>query len=438
MKKMSSFCDKVLGIIVLNAFLFAFSPVTEAQLLPEGYWHNKERILRYTPDGEDFVIINGDGKFNRALYGTNTGFRVETGDLPEFGLYLPGMGGNMQLGIIRDEDSKWLNDAQYIKSVYRPGARIYEISDPFAGQLRLTVLAMGNAEGMIIRVETQQLSTGTELFWIYGGASTERFSREGDLGADPPDCFALKPDACRNNKFSIVRNTFDLSCGSNGAVTLTGTFPEDSRLKLGSPYAVTTPLDVWLSQEGLAPVLAGRCRMESGETYYLAIQNKSSKSTMPYAELHDSFEQAEAARQQIAGTLKIHTPDPYFNTLGGALSIAADGIWEPESWLHGAIGWRMRLNGWRAAYTGDIMGWHDRARGHFNGYAASQTVNVDPVIPHPAQDKQLHLARAEKTWGTPMYSNGYICRNPYQTGVMHHYDMNLCYIDELLWHFNWT
>ena len=21
---------------------------------------------------------------------------------------------------------------------------------------------------------------------------------------------------------------------------------------------------------------------------------------------------------------------------------------------------------------------------------------------------------------------------------MHHYDMNLCYIDELLWHFNWT
>ena len=37
-----------------------------------------------------------------------------------------------------------------------------------------------------------------------------------------------------------------------------------------------------------------------------------------------------------------------------------------------------------------------------------------------------------------MYSNGYITRNPNQKKLMHHYDMNLCYIDELLWHFNWT
>ena len=35
---------------------------------------NKERELRYTPEGEDFVVINGNEKFNRALYGTHTGF----------------------------------------------------------------------------------------------------------------------------------------------------------------------------------------------------------------------------------------------------------------------------------------------------------------------------------------------------------------------------
>ncbi|MDE6653235.1 MAG: DUF4450 domain-containing protein, partial [Muribaculaceae bacterium] len=48
------------------------------------------------------------------------------------------------------------------------------------------------------------------------------------------------------------------------------------------------------------------------------------------------------------------------------------------------------------------------------------------------------LARARKEWGAQMYSNGYICRNPQKNNVMHHYDMNLCYIDELLWHLQWT
>ena len=62
---------------------------------------------------------------------------------------------------------------------------------------------------------------------------------------------------------------------------------------------------------------------------------------------------------------------------------------------------------------------------------------VEPVIPHPSQDPKMNLARAEKKWGTQMYSNGYICRNPERNDQMHHYDMNLNYIDELLWHFQY-
>jgi hypothetical protein len=49
----------------------------------------------------------------------------------------------------------------------------------------------------------------------------------------------------------------------------------------------------------------------------------------------------------------------------------------------------------------------------------------------------MQMARAEKRWGTQMYSNGYICRNPERNDQMHHYDMNLNYIDELLWHFQY-
>jgi hypothetical protein len=46
-----------------------------------------ERKIHYAPEGNSFVLKNGIRKFNRALYGTNTGFRVEAGDLPEFALY---------------------------------------------------------------------------------------------------------------------------------------------------------------------------------------------------------------------------------------------------------------------------------------------------------------------------------------------------------------
>ena len=125
-----------------------------------------------------------------------------------------------------------------------------------------------------------------------------------------------------------------------------------------------------------------------------------------------TYQQAEKQRADIASLIKIETPDAYFNTLGGALAIAADGIWDGKVWLHGAIGWRMPLSGWRAAYTGDVLGWHDRARTHFNAYAASQVTDVPNTISHPAQDSALNLARSVKKWGTPHYSNWYICRNP--------------------------
>ena len=77
----------------------------------KGLWHSKEREIHYRPEGEDFVLVNGRRRFNRALYGGNTAFRAEAGDLPEFALYLPGMGGNMKFGLIRKGKSKWLIDA---------------------------------------------------------------------------------------------------------------------------------------------------------------------------------------------------------------------------------------------------------------------------------------------------------------------------------------
>jgi len=46
-----------------------------------------KRMIHYKPDGKDFLLVNGNKRFNRALYGGNTAFRVDAGaatvlDLP--------------------------------------------------------------------------------------------------------------------------------------------------------------------------------------------------------------------------------------------------------------------------------------------------------------------------------------------------------------------
>src|SRR6187551_2731268 len=122
-------------------------------------WHDKERTVRYHPEGTDFIIENGDRRFTRALYGTNTAFRVEAGDLPEFALYLPGMGGNLKFGLLADGQSKWLIKAENIVARYRPGMMLYDITDPLlgAGRLHLEVLALTEAEGVVVKARFENV-----------------------------------------------------------------------------------------------------------------------------------------------------------------------------------------------------------------------------------------------------------------------------------------
>lgn len=404
------------------------------------YWHNIERTLRYVPDGGDFMIVNGKVKQNRALYGGYSAFRVETGDVPEFALAFPEMGGNIHFGLICGSKSKWLNEALRIESRYHAGSRIYHITDPLLGKgdITITVLALYKTEGIILKIEGRNLPVKVQLLGVYGGASNTKFHRQGDLGVDAPDCYDLKAEYCINNKFSIDGQNFSVITGDKKSRRLLGVFPTGASLRLCSALFVGTPLDLIQSPQPIDhPYLIGSFLLKNKGTCYLTIQNV--ENSFLDKNLRQLFSATDSVRNQIASTLQLHTPDPFFNTLGSTLSIAADGIWQPNVWLHGAIGWRMPLCGWRAAYVGDVLGWHNRAQKHFNSYAQAQVTDVPPIYPQPMQDSVLNLCRGAERWGTPIYSNGYISRNPDSTAKkMHHYDMNLVYMDELFWHLNWT
>ena len=343
------------------------------------------RTLQYRPDGEDFVSVNGKNRYTRALYGSHTAFRLETSDRPIFAVYEKRNSKNIHFHLVLADSSVTpLEETAWCESRYTPGRRSYRLKHPSWGtdaELQISALALSDEDAAIWKITPVNMPVGAVLRPMLSEIRLNRLSRNGDMGADPPGCFDAPEQPQQLQSLGI--SLFDWQ-------------------------------DVYVLVRDYSLVALSQ---EEG----IALYNKS-----------------EQARADLASRIRIITPDPYFNTLGGALAVAADGIWDGEVWLHGAIGWRMPLSGWRAAYTGDALGWHDRARTHFNAYAASQVTEVPNTIPHPAQDSTLALARSEKKWGTPHYSNGYICRNPRRNDQMHHYDMNLCYIDELLWHFNWT
>ncbi len=399
-------------LLILTVICFGFS---------EDRDFSKYRKLNYYPDGQSFVCINGQNKFTRALYGVYSGFRLETSDMPEFALYLPGMGGNLTFSIEYGSDSFLLNDAESIESRYTAGRRDYYITDPRLGEgkIRISALVMRQTDGALFEIKIENLEKNARLKWCYGGISGTLFFRNGDIGRDAPDSFELKSEYLEGNKIEIKDNVARLYSPKGDRVT--SVFPPGSNLEV---------------DEG--PVLMGGLKINSdSELYYIGLFPKSSVNE-DYRILPELFREAEADRSRLANTIVISTPDEYLNPLGGNLAVAAEGVWGGKSWLHGAIGWRESCLGWRAAYLGDVIGWHDRARIHFNTYKDMQIRDVEPVIPHPTQDSTMNLARSWRQWGTQMYSNGYICSHPDNPGEMSYYDMNLGYIDELLWHFLWT
>ena len=329
---------------------------------------------QYRPEGRAFVCVNGQNRFTRALYGSPTDRRIETSDRPVFAVYKKNDCRNVQFHI----NGIKLDATDYCEARYTDGMRSYVVRHKAWGDkavLRLKVVASLTGEQAFWRFRTEGFDEAVKLDVIVSNILRPKLSRNGDLGVDAKDAF----EADGKNPVQQLSQQFEDEC----FVSCDGTL------------------------------------------FSISLRDR------------DLFDEAEQGMKELAARIEFNTPDPYINTLGGALVVAADGDWDGKTWLHGCVGWRMPLAGWRAGYLGDVLGWPERARSHFNAYAKSQVKNVSAKQAHPTQDEKLHLARAKKEWGTQMYSNGYICRNPERNDQMHHYDMNLNYIDELLWHFQY-
>ena len=273
-------------------------------------------------------------------------------------------------------DDRPMDALDHCKAYYKNGMRSYALKDTGWGDAELSIEVVASPDGESAVWKFRAKGFAPKLKAVVRPVAQPRLHRNGDIGADKPGVLEAAGDILQQLEWTLSDDAF---------------------------------LQVDVDTLRLLTTDEGRRRFETAVGHYEALCSR----------------------------VQFDTPDPYINTLGWALTLAADGDWDGQTWLHGCIGWRMPLAGWRAAYVGDALGWNERQRSHFDAYAKSQVTGVEPTIPHPSQDPKMNLARAEKKWGTQMYSNGYICRNPERNDQMHHYDMNLNYIDELLWHFQY-
>jgi len=400
---------------------------------PHGNFSNTiARPLRYWPINGDFVITNGAEFFNRPLYCLNSAFRIDAGDKPEFSLYLPGRGGNLRLGVKTSAGVRWLNDAGQIIARYRPGSMIYQIKDPLLGdgELDLTVLPLSETKGFIVCAEISSPGMPIDLVWAFGGANDMRGARGGDIGCEREPVsqfFQLRPEQCKGNKFTIATNHFALRSKATEI---------ESVASVGASYAIADARH-WASPSELLasanttnalPVIVGQISLPADQPVYLSFQQASVDSqTFDAAALPGLFSRAESHRRAIAERVVVETPDPFINAASAALNIAADAVWDDkqQSFMHGAVAWRTRLLGWRGAYAGDALGWHERTAAHFAGFANQQNTNPIPEKLPPA-DEQSNLARSEAA----IHSNGDLSKN--------HYDMNLVGVDAFFRHLLWT
>ena len=359
------------------------------------------RKQQYYPDGRDIVCQDGDKRYNRALYGSYTEYRLETSDRPIFAVYRSKAHKNIRFRLMAGGKTTLLEQTTHAEARYHAGKRVYKLTDASwgKGSLTITVLLQPDSESAIWKFEPQSMPANAKVEMVVCDIKRPKFNRSGDMNSDPADSF--EPADGEPNK-----QTIQWSLGTQATYAVLDC--HGGAYSNPNPQATYTVLDSGVS------------------TYEL--------STPTGDKARQLFDKAQKHHEWLAGNIVFDTPDPYINTMGGTLMAAADGAWDGETWLHGAIVWRMQLNGWRAGFLGDLLGLPERAVSHFSAYANSQITDVEPTIPNPTADPEKLLTREAKTWGTQMYSNGYICRYPNRKDIMHHYDMNLNYIDELLLH----
>lgn len=221
------------------------------------------------------------------LKGKNSTSQILAAAHPGFSFLLPEMAGNLELGIINGERSKWLKDFSGIKISADPGKVKYTIQDEMSGELTIEAVALTSTDGLIVEVSARNFPDGAQLFWAYGGAS-------GKAGITLP---TLLPEYCKYNVFSVEGTAFTAYYGESMKLkVIQGVMPPTSEIRLSDAFRQGTPLMFFESgKKTAAPALAAILPLKNDRKEYFCIYRQNAAADYNYFMLPEVF--AEAKKQ---------------------------------------------------------------------------------------------------------------------------------------------
>ena len=362
-----------------------------------------------------FWIKNGPAYFNRPLFGTHEPTMLLSGDRPVYVYFAPtGVGkiGNLYLGLITAHGGKWLDHFAQIDSVYQPGLTRHIVQDPYllAGSLEVTPVPLASPEGFAVQLRwIHPPAENVRLVWAFGGAS----------GYDanysfPIEKLRLTGSDAEGNDVHLWGNTFSLTSKTMKGKELWGTCDLSGRLALRDAGAVLQgPLEAERAAPWRNPVVvfSGDWPRERNSVHLVFTLAGAENLAALAADAASTFEQSVEFYRALARRVQVRTPDPYFDLAVESMVIANDGMWQPPSFIHGALSWMQHYLGWRIWYGSEAYGWHDRVRSAILAFAALQIKSGD--------------------------SRGAIPEMLEEPGVVF-YNMNEVYLDHIYYHYLWT
>jgi hypothetical protein len=166
----------------------------------------------------------------------------------------PEMAGSLRLGIEKDGKSFWINPDRPPK------------------YLNIATKPLKKTKGILISIRVEE---ETELYWAFGG---------GNLNATE-----VKPENAKDNIYSMERSSVAMYYGeSMNLRILHAIFPLEASLRLADALQQDTPLQLWNSGKKTAyPLLAGKCTLKKGETYYICVYRQTPEADYLYYHLED-------------------------------------------------------------------------------------------------------------------------------------------------------
>ena len=336
---------------------------------------------RYEIREGGFYIHNGSSYFNRPLFGTHEPTMLLSGDRPAFTYISPpdiGKIGTLYLGLETERGGKWLDHFAEVSSLYLPGLTRHTLEDPDLGGARLEVTAvpLSSLEGFAIRLRwIQPPSQAVRLVWAWGGASG--YGGNYDLRIDK---LKLAAEDAAQNVLRIWGSRFSLTSPALKGREIWGTcdLPGELAAK-DAAEALPGPSEARRAAPSKSPlaVFSGTWSPEHGPVHLLFTMAGAQPLEEIAAQPARTFDQSVEFYRSLARRVQVQTPDPYFNLAVEAMAIAEDGMWQPPSFVHGAMSWMQHYLGWRIWYGADAFGWHDRVLSSILAFAALQIQSGD-------------------------------------------------------------